>query len=260
MNVIKSIDIKFKQIKSWWKNDEGYEHAFVKLVECHTCHLGFLIITFYLSFGGHWSSILKVLPATMLIAHEASKCLPLFPWFMKTNIAISWFQVLEIHDECLPVSDCFSERIFSLIIDKESFYGHHTVLAANNVEFFFFENWPIYFSVTSTTRFLGVTQIFCLSNLILFICHHIPFSPFALVFILSDPLWYSKHLREMWNTFQVASNPLSSHWTLGIFLWITRRKGVIFFLKRVATVNVELTTGSSVSPEDSIGEWKRFLS
>ena len=76
----------------------------------------------------------------MLIAHEASKCLPLFPWFMKTNIAISWFQVLEIHDECLPVSDCFSERIFSLIIDKESFYGHHTVLAANNVELFFLEN------------------------------------------------------------------------------------------------------------------------
>ena len=95
INVIKLVEIQFKEIKYVRKKGEIYGRASVKLVECYTCHLGFLITAFSLSLGGHSCSTHKVLPATMLAAHEASNCLTLFPWFMKADIAMSWFKSLE---------------------------------------------------------------------------------------------------------------------------------------------------------------------
>ena len=49
----------------------------------------------------------KVLPATMLATHEASNCLTLLLWFMKADIAISWFESLEY------TTNAFQYRIVS---------------------------------------------------------------------------------------------------------------------------------------------------
>ena len=172
-------------------------------------------------------------------------CLTLFPWFMKADIAMSWFNSFEC------TINAFQYRIASFKGLFHSSSARRVFAAIDNVKFSFIEDWPIFFCNFHHKIFRCHTNPLPVK---FWVVHNIIHLPQYTIFFSCSSIHTLGPFVTFVNVHVKREIPGQQPFVFSQIPGISFHVRRLSFFRRGATVSVELTSGPSVSPDDSICE------